>query len=89
MIVRMLVYFVIVFLMFRLFGEQRSFVKKNIFFTNSNKASDTSYSLCIFLYALVDFDVVCMIGSFTKIYAMLYPSGIYRHIYYLYIPCSH
>ena len=47
------------------------------FFTNFKGKWHIINSLCIFLYALVDFDVVCMIRSFTKFYAMLYPSGIY------------
>ena len=40
--VRMLVDFVIMFSMYRLYGEQRSFEKKSVNSSPTSKASDTS-----------------------------------------------
>ena len=52
LIARMLVYFVIVFSMYRLYGEQRSFVKRVWFLHQLQKASDTPSTTYYFLYAL-------------------------------------
>ena len=52
LIARMLVYFVIVFSMYRLYGEQRSFVKRVWFLHQLQRQVTFINHLCIFLYAL-------------------------------------
>ena len=67
MIVRMLVYFVVVFSMYRLYGEQRPFVKTKCFLHQLQRQVTHHILPKYFYYALVDFDVECMIGCFTKL----------------------
>ena len=84
MIAIILVYFVIVFSMYRFYGEQCSILWRECDSSPTSKASDTFINHPIFSYiALVELWVVCMIGIFTKLLLLCDVLVEFSHPWYL------